>query len=114
MYIVRNKVNDVVLVIQNNIVFSPTAHIVIGILIGDCLFGKSFKMVGKIFNSTVYLLNGNIAGKVEVDQTFKVRVIKKEHMIAAWSILSRVKDHTSQWIIEKKAWAPKDISEYLK
>lgn len=100
-------------VIQNNIVFSVQDQVVIGILIGDCLYGKSNKMVGKIFNSTVYLLNGQIAGKVEVGQAHKIKVIKKEHMVDAWAILSGVKEHTSQWIIEKKTWAAKELSEYL-
>ena len=113
MYIINNKSEVVVAVIQNNIVFSVQDQVVIGILIGDCLYGKSYKMAGKIFNSTVYLLNGQIAGKVEVGQAFKIKVIKKEHMIDAWAILSGVKEHTSQWIIEKKAWAPKELSEYL-
>jgi hypothetical protein len=113
MYIIKNKSEDVVAVIQNNIVFSIEDQAVIGILIGDCLYGKSFKMVGKIFNSTVYLLNGQMAGKVEVGQAHKIKVIRKEHMVEAWAILSGVKEHTSQWIIEKKTWAVKELFEYL-
>jgi hypothetical protein len=113
MYIIKNRNEDVVAVIQNNIVFSPEQHIVIGILIGDCLYGKSFKMVGKIFNSTVYLLNGNIVGTVEASNTHKVRIIRKEHMVEAWAILSGVKEHTSQWIIVKKTWTQKGLIECL-
>ena len=113
MYIIKNKSEVVVAVIQNNIVFSVQDQVVIGILIGDCLYGKSFMMAGKIFNSTVYLLNGQIAGRVEVGQSHKIKVIKKEHMVDAWAILSGVKEHTSQWIIEKKAWAAKELCEYL-
>ncbi|MEN9371355.1 MAG: hypothetical protein RLZZ64_430 [Bacteroidota bacterium] len=113
MYIIKNKNEQVVAVIQNNIVFTPQDHLVVGILIGDCLYGKSFKMVGKIFNSTVYLLNGSIAGTVEANNAHNVRVIKKEHMVEAWAILSGVKEHTSQWIIEKKSWAQKGLIDYL-
>jgi hypothetical protein len=113
MYIIKSKNEDVVAVIQNNIVFSVEQQVVVGILIGDCLYGKSFKMIGKIFNSTVYLLNGSIAGIVEVSNAHKVKVIKKEHMVDAWAILSGVKEHTSQWITEKKTWAQKELLEYL-
>lgn len=113
MYIIRNKSEEVIAVIQNNIVFSVSEHNVLGIIIGDCLYGKSFRMVGKIFNSTVYLINGQIAGKVEVSQVYKVKVIKKEHMMEAWFILSGVKEHTNQWIIEKKAWSNKELREHL-
>jgi hypothetical protein len=113
MYVIKNKMNEVVAVIQNNIVFTVQDHAVVGILIGDCLYGKSFKMVGKIFNSTVYLLNGSIAGTVEVNNAHKVKVIKKEHILAAWAILSGVKEHTSQWIIEKKTWTQKGLIDCL-
>lgn len=113
MYAIKNKKEEVVAVIQNNIVFSKENYSVIGILIGDCLYGKSLKMVGKIFNSTVYLLDGAIVGKVEVNHAFKVKVIKKEHMVDAWAILSGVKEHTSQWITDKKTWANKELLEHL-
>jgi len=113
MYIIKNKNEGVVAVIQNNIVFSAEEHAVVGILIGDCLYGKSFKMIGKIFNSTVYLLNGNIVGTVQASTEHKVKLIKKEHMVDAWAILSGVKEHTSQWIIEKKNWAQKELIYYL-
>lgn len=113
MYIIKNKNQEIVAVIQNNIVFSAQQQAVVGILIGDCLYGKSFIMVGKIFNSTVYLLNGNIAGLVEASTAHKVKVIKKEHMVDAWAILSGVKEHTSQWITDKKTWAQKDLLELL-
>jgi len=113
MYAITNRENEVVGVVQNNIVFAAVSQNVIGILIGDCLYGKSFKMVGKIFNSTVYLLDGSIIGKVEVNLQYKVKVIKKEHMVDAWAILSGVKEHTSQWIIEKKKWSQKGLLEWL-
>lgn len=113
MYIIKNKNEGVVAVIQNNIVFSAEEHAVVGILIGDCLYGKSFKMIGKIFNSTVYLLNGNIVGTVQASTEHKVKLIKKEHMVDAWAILSGVNEHTSQWIIEKKNWAQKELIYYL-
>lgn len=113
MYAIKNKKEEVIAVVQNNIVFSTENYNVLGILIGDCLYGRSFKIVGKIFNSTVYLLDGAIAGKVEVNHAFKVKVIKKEHMVDAWSILSGVKEHTTQWIIEKKTWSQKGLIECL-
>jgi hypothetical protein len=113
MYVIKNKLNEVVAVVKNNIVFTAQDHTVVGILIGDCLYGKSYKMVGKIFNSTVYLLNGNIAGIVEASTAYKVKVIKKEHMVDAWAILTGVKEHTSQWITEKKTWAQKGLIDFL-
>lgn len=113
MYAIKNKKDEVVAMVQNNIVFSTDNYIVLGILIGDCLYGRSYKMIGKIFNSTVYLLDGAIAGKVEVNQAFKLKIIKKEHMLDAWTILSGVKEHTSQWIIEKKTWSPKSLVDCL-
>ena len=113
MYIIKVKNEDVVAIVDNNIVFTADDNRVIGILIGDCLYGKSKVMVGKIFNATVYLVNGEIVGKVGVSSKNDLKSIKKEQMIEAWSILSGVKEHTSKWIIEKEVWSSKGLLECL-
>jgi hypothetical protein len=113
MYIIKVKNEDVVALISNNIVFTPDDNRVIGILIGDCLYGKSKVMVGKIFNSTVYLINGEIIGKVEVSSQHKIKIIRKDHLAEAWSILTGVKEHTTKWIVEKNTWSKVGLIESL-
>ena len=113
MYIIKVKNEDVVAIVDNNIVLTADDNRVIGILIVDCLYGKSKVMVGKIFNSTVYLINGEIIGKLEVSSQHKIKTIRKDHLAEAWSILTGVKEHTTKWIEEKKTWSKVGLLESL-
>ena len=113
MYIIKVRNEDVVAIVDKNIVFTADDNRVIGIIIGDCLYGKSKVMVGKIFNSTVYLINGEIIGKLEVSNQHKIKTIRKDHLAEAWSILTGVKDHTTKWIIEKNTWSNVGLIESL-
>jgi len=113
MYVIKVKNDDVVALVANNIVFTPDNNRVIGILIGGCLYGKSRVMVGKIFNATVYLINGEILGRLEVSSQYKVKTISKDHLVDAWSILAGVKEHTSTWIVEKDSWSKAGLVESL-
>jgi hypothetical protein len=113
MYIIKVRSEDVVAIVDKNIVFTADDNRVIGIIIGDCLYGKSKVMVGKIFNSTVYLINGEIIGKVEVSSQHKIKTIRKDHLAEAWSILTGVKEHTTKWIVEKNTWSKIGLIESL-
>jgi hypothetical protein len=95
------------------IILDAAQENVLGILIGDCFFGKSTKVVGKIFNSTAYLVNGELVGTVERNKDQKIVSIKKAQLLEAWDILSNTKEHTCEWIKESKKWSKKSLLEHL-
>ena len=105
MYLIQNQNKETVAYIQNMMILDVAQEKVVGILIGDCFFGKKNYIIGKIFNNTAYLINGEIAGKVVLNTAYKNIALKKMHMQAAWDILSNIKDHTSPWIVETKKWS---------
>ena len=113
MYIILNQEGEKIAHINNMIILDVTKENVIGILIGDCFFGKSTKVIGKIFNSTAYLVNGEIVGKVERNKEPKASSIKKTQVLEAWDILSNIKEHTCEWIKESKKWSKKSFEEHL-
>jgi hypothetical protein len=113
MYIILNQEGEKIAHINNMIILDVTKENVIGILIGDCFFGKSTKVIGKIFNSTAYLVNGEIVGKVERNKEPKASSIKKTQLLEAWDILSNIKEHTCEWIKESKKWSKKSFEEHL-
>ena len=78
MYSILNQDGKKMAHINNMIILDAAQENVLGILIGDCFFGKSPKVVGKIFNSTAYLINGEIVGKIERNKEQKINSIKKE------------------------------------
>lgn len=101
MYLIQNQNKETTAYIQNMMILDVEQEKVIGILIGDC-FGKNNKVVGKIFNQTAYLLNGEIIGKIELDKSFKNTAIKKALMAQAWDILMNISEHTGAWIVDTK------------
>jgi hypothetical protein len=113
MYLIQNQNKETVAYIQNMMILDASQEHVIGILIGDCFFGKNKKVVGKIFNKTAYLLNGEIVGKIELDKHFKNTAIKKSLMNQAWDILMNISEHTGAWIEETKKWSKADLAKSL-
>jgi hypothetical protein len=113
MYIILNQEGEKIGYINNMIILDETKEKVLGILIGDCFFGKSTKVVGKIFNGTAYLVNGEIVGTVERNKEPKLSSVKKSHLLDAWDILSNVKEHTCEWIQESKKWSKKSLESHL-
>lgn len=113
MYSILNQDGKKTAHINNMIILDAAQENVLGILIGDCFFGKSPKVVGKIFNSTAYLINGEIVGKIERNKEQKINSIKKAQLIEAWDILANIKEHTCDWIKETKKWSKKTLEEHL-
>jgi len=113
MYIIVDQEGKKIAHINNMIILDADREKVLGILIGDCFFGKSPKVIGKIFNSTAYLVNGEIVGKVERNKELKSSSIKKAQLLEAWDILSNIKEHTCEWIKETKKWSKKSLLEHL-
>ena len=113
MYILLNKEGSAVAYIENMMILDTNHEHVIGILIGDCFFGHNKKVVGKIINQTVYLLNGEIVGKVELNQMYKSVNIKKSLMVEAWDFLMNINEHTGAWIEITKKWSKTPFLSHL-
>lgn len=113
MYKILNQEKETVAYIQNMMILNKKGEKVIGLVIGDCFFGNDNKVVGKIIDQTVYLLNGEIIGKVELNKDKKDPVPKKGLMLETWDILSNIKSHTSDWIVITKKWSKKSLKEVL-
>ena len=113
MYTILNQNGEAVAYIQNMMIMDLSQEHVHGILIGDCFFGKKDCLIGKIFNKTAYLVNGEIVGKVVQNLEYKNVPLKKANMQTAWDILSNIKNHTSPWIEESTNWSDKPILFHL-
>jgi hypothetical protein len=113
MYTITNQKGEKVAHIQNMMIMDLSQEQVLGILIGDCFFGRQNKVIGKIFNKTAYLINGQIVGKVNTNEEFKNIALKKAQMQVAWDILSNIKEHTGTWIVESNKWSEKPLLFHL-
>jgi hypothetical protein len=113
MYSILNQQGEKVAYIQNMMIVDLSGENILGILIGDCFFGRKQNVIGKIFNKTAYLVNGEIVGKIVENKEFKNIALKKSHMVTAWDILSNIKEHTSSWIVETNKWSDKPFLFHL-
>lgn len=113
MYTILNQYGEKIAYIQNMMIVDLSGETVLGIIIGDCFFGKTNSVVGKIFNQTAYLINGEIVGRVIENKDYKTSALRKNQMLAAWDILSNVKEHTSKWIEVSDKWSEKTLLFHL-
>ena len=113
MYLIQDQKKETIAYIENMMILDINHEHVIGILIGDCFFGHNKKVVGKIINQTVYLLNGEIVGKVELNQSYKNTNIKKSLMVEAWDFLMNINEHTAAWIETTKKWSKTPFLSHL-
>ena len=113
MYIVLDQQNNPIALLENMMILDYNDKSVIGIIIGDCFFGKKNHVIGKIFNDHAYLVTGEIIGSVTRNQNYVSAAPTKEQVAAAWDILSGISKHTSDWITEKNKWASISFKESL-
>ena len=113
MYILLNKEREPIAYIENMMILDVSKQNVIGIIIGDCFFGKKEQVIGKIFNEHAYLVSGEIIAFVIRNPNYICTSPTKEQMEAAWDILAHITKHTSDWIIEKNTWASISLEESL-
>ena len=113
MYIIQDQKKETVAYIENMMILDTNHEHVIGILIGDCFFGHNKKVVGKIINQTAYLLNGDMVGKIELNQVYKTANIKQSLMVEAWDILMNINEHTAAWIETTKKWSKTPFLNHL-
>ena len=113
MYILLNNQKEPIAFIENMMILNASKQSVIGIIIGDCFFGKKDHVIGKIFKDYAYLLSGEIVASVVRNPNYISSAPTKEQTAAAWKILSKINKHTSDWIVEKNKWASISLEESL-
>lgn len=98
--------------IHNNIILLSDTLKVTGVLLGNCVFGLSGGVVGKIFDRTMYSVNGEIIAKRrawEGGGSLTNQVLVQ----AAWDIIQTLKDHQCQWITPTDNWKRAPLEEVL-
>jgi hypothetical protein len=113
MYIVTDQHKIKLAIIFKNMILNASATEVMGIAIGDCLFNKNSKVIGKIINGYAYDIVGSILGKVEPPiETIQID-LSQDMLKESWNILSAIKEHTCPWITLKTEWSLSSISDLL-
>lgn len=113
MISILDKSGNTIAFLYQNMILDTSQQKVIGLLLGNCVFGKQVSPVGKFFNDTFRKKNGKIIAKLGEEITSK-KPPKDAHLsLQAWQILTKVKDHVCIWIDEKKSWTKQNFLEHL-
>jgi len=113
MQVIQNQEDQGIAFIRNNIIFRSGDEQVIGIKIGDCFFGKSPSVVGKIINGLIYTLEGEIIGQCTQYAAPNEKFATKQQLTEAWEILSSIDDHACPWITVTEKWSARPLHEHL-
>lgn len=96
----------------NNKVLLASTSEVIGIILGDCVFGKSGDVKGKIFNKTLYAASGEIVAREQELQSIPAFDPIKA-LFEGWAIVDKITQHECPWITPKDKWHMLSIEELL-
>ncbi|MFT3704569.1 MAG: hypothetical protein QM802_19540 [Agriterribacter sp.] len=99
--------------IYNNKVLLASTMEVIGVTLGDCVFGVSGEVKGKIFDKTLYAASGEMIA-TEVECKTAVEFNPLDILLQGWDILEKIKDHSCPWITPKDKWLSSNIEDFLK
>ena len=108
-----DKSGETVAYMHQNIILDKNQEEVIGMVLGNCVFGKKQAPAGKFFNDTFRKKNGKIIAKLGKDASSKKPKNEAKIMTDAWQLLSSMKDHVCIWIDEKDSWTKETFLEYL-
>lgn len=111
-----NKDGETIAYLFQNTIIDLNKEKVLGVILGNCIFGKSKAPVGKFFKDKFRKKNGKIVAELGKKYSQDNFPVDHQHLILeAWKSLSQISDHTCIWVDDKKDWASnKDFISLLK
>ena len=111
---VTDKHGTIVAYLYNNIVLDISMQTVMGVILGNCIFGDAPSPLGKFFNNAFRNRLGKVVAKAQSVERPGF-IIDKVHILeGAWKILKRIKEHVCGWIPEIEEWSDTTLPEFLK
>lgn len=86
---------------------------VLGLILGNCLFGNEKSPVGKFFKDTFRKKDGEILALLGKEVFPEKPQDEKRILRDAWVMLNHVEDHICMWVEEKDKWSNDDLFTYL-
>ena len=110
-----NKSGETIAFLLQNMILDISQEKVIGLILGNCVFGSQNIPTGKLFNNTFHKKNGRIIARLGKYVSLGLKKLPEGSnlLLQAWQILKRVNNHDCSWIDEKKSWTKQNFLEYL-
>ncbi|MBR2648851.1 MAG: hypothetical protein IKD55_08425 [Sediminibacterium sp.] len=113
MKAIVNKAGETVAYLYLTIILDKHQTNVLGIVLGNCVFGSKKEPVGKFFNDIFRKKNGKIIALLGEKSSAKTPDNQADILLKAWKRLSELKEHTCAWVEEKDSWTKESFEELL-
>lgn len=110
-----NKDGEIIAYLYHNVIIDTKKEKILGLVLGNCFFGKTKEPLGKYFKGAFRKKNGKIVAELGKRYS-KADFPENGFQIIneAWNSLLDIKDHICIWIDEKNEWTKKDFVELLR
>ena len=114
MQAIYNHAKELVAYQYQNVIIHPDNFSVLGLVLGNCVFDKDARVLGKLFHQKVHNLSGEVmAIKDETSLPLPVEFDQTDCIAQGWQILVSIKDHSCPWVAEKESWSETSLAEFL-
>lgn len=115
MQVLRNKQGETIAFLLMNCVLEAQSLQVIGITLGDVLYGNAHVAVGKFIHQHLFDLKGNIVASLDDEPLLGDHLLLDKQRITdeLWRLMLAIQSHSCDWIPEGKQWSPHSLKELL-
>ena len=114
MQAIYNHAKELVAYQFQNVIIHPDNFSVLGLVLGNCVFDKDARVLGKLFHQKVHNLLGEVmAVKDETSLPLPSDFDQTDCIVQGWQILISIKDHSCPWVTEKESWSETSLAEFL-
>jgi hypothetical protein len=112
MTIITGKENNQIAFVHNHTILVPESQEVLGVIIGDCVYGKKGAFKGKYINKKIYSPEGEMLA-TEIGSTGNTVLDFSMVMHQSWNVINSIRNHISPWVEIKNNWATYSFPEFL-
>ncbi len=114
MQTLYNHSGELIAYHYQNMLIHPENMEVMGLVLGNCVYDRQAKVLGKLFQQQVHNIEGEIiAGQSDISSPLPQGFNITRCILQAWHILVKVKDHSGPWVKAGTNWARTSLAELL-
>jgi len=113
MYLLKDHSKRIVAYLHDHLIMLPESFEVIGLIIGETVFGINGGLKGTFRHKTLYSTTGEKIGEGTI--AHQTPGFDHPSMVRkTWQVLTHIKDHTCPLIIPQNRWAGMSLTDVLK
>ncbi len=99
---------------HQNMLLHPYDLEVLGLVLGNCVFDRQARILGKLVHQKIYNLSGEVLARQSDSPGPLPEKFSEDHCVQqAWQILTMIKDHNCPWVTTRDTWSRDSLAGYL-